>query len=400
MVKTQVCIAGKNDIAVLVLERLIKIYDKDCISVVCNSTDTGENGFQRSFKKYAKKVGVQEYTLEETYAIDNLVFISLEYNRIIDPNKFKAARLYNIHFSLLPQYKGMYTSAHPVLNGEHKTGVTLHRIDAGIDTGDIIDQKEFIIEDTDNCKDVYLKYIKTGTEVVLRNLEDLIYGSETAYSQPCLNSSYYSKNSLDYSHLIIDLKQTAEGIARQIKAFSFRDFQLPQVMGHKIIDYKILKSKSASKPGKCIFEMDNGMILSTIDYDIALYFDRFEELMLACEKGDLELVKEITAVTRHINEKDEHGWSPLIKATYYNQINIVKYLISVGADIHVKNNNGTNLLMYAKEAYLKTKDCTLYGLYKELGLSEKEKDYSDRDLLFYVSGNSELEQLVWKYEKV
>ena len=74
------------------------------------------------------------------------MFISLEYHRLIDPLKFVTSKLYNPHFSLLPAYKGMYTSALPLLNDEKDAGVTLHHIDSGIDTGDIIDQIIFPIE--------------------------------------------------------------------------------------------------------------------------------------------------------------------------------------------------------------------------------------------------------------
>ena len=59
------------------------------------------------------------------------------------PKNFLNARLYNIHFSYLPAYKGMFTSALPIKNGEVDSGVTLHKIESGIDTGDIIDQIKF-----------------------------------------------------------------------------------------------------------------------------------------------------------------------------------------------------------------------------------------------------------------
>ena len=57
---------------------------------------------------------------------------------IIKTKNFKSNKLFNLHFSLLPSYKGMHTSAFPILNGEKYSGVTIHKIDNGIDTGDII----------------------------------------------------------------------------------------------------------------------------------------------------------------------------------------------------------------------------------------------------------------------
>ena len=174
MERPYVCVAGKNNIAVAVLKRIIAQYGKEKICVICNKTETGENGFQRSFRQYARLVGVMECQLEEIYEINNLVFLSLEFDQIIKPELFKDARLYNIHFSLLPKYKGMYTSTHPILNDEKYAGVTLHFIDAGIDTGDIIDQEQFEIGNSD-CRELYMKYIEYGTAVVLRNIDNLIW---------------------------------------------------------------------------------------------------------------------------------------------------------------------------------------------------------------------------------
>ena len=379
-----ICIAGKNDIAVDVLDYVIRNYGKDSLGIVCNKTETGENSFQRSLRRFALKNNIREHRLEEIYGINNLLFISLEFDQLIKPYLLKDARLYNIHFSMLPKYKGMFTSAHPILNGEHYSGVTLHLIDAGIDTGDIIDQQQFEIEDSDDCKDIYLKYIKYGTEVVLKNIDDLIWNRAMARAQSVQDSSYYSRKSLDYSNLCIDLNQTAEGIGRQIRAFSFRNYQLPQVFGKQIIDFQILNSKSLLKPGTAILREDSFVTISTIDYNMSLYFDRFDELMEACEIGNLDTVKDICVVRKHINEQDKNGWSPLIKATYNNRIEIVEYLIAFGANVRMKNRNGTNLLMYAKETYKRSRDNTLFKLFCNLGVSEKEMDYDGHDLLYYI----------------
>lgn len=379
-----ICIAGKNNISVDILEEAIRRYGKESICIVCNRTETGENSFQKSLRKCAIQNGIEEKKLEEVYDIDNLVFLSLEFDKIIRPHLFKNARLYNIHFSMLPRYKGMYTSAHPILNGEKYTGVTLHKIDAGIDTGDIIDQERFEIEDTDDCKALYIKYIQHGTRVVLRNLDNLISGRVRATAQSFIDSSYYAKGSLDYSNLKVNLNQTAIGIARQVRAYSFRDYQLPVVYDNRIIDYRILNSKSFAKPGKVLLQGDNYLIISTVDFDMVLYYDRFDELMDACHVGDINLIKDICIVHKHVNDQDENGWSPLIKATYYNQIAVVKYLISIGADINVKNRNGTTLLMYAKEAYKKYKDATLFKLFVDMGLSVDENDYNKHNLRYYL----------------
>lgn len=380
-----ICIAGKNNIAVDVLEYLLKQdINRNNLGIICNKNETGQNGWQKSLRFFGRKYGIREYRLEDVYLMDDLVFISLEFDQIVKPELFKDARLYNIHFSLLPMYKGMYTSALPILNGEKEVGVTFHKIDRGIDTGDIIKQRKFELEQTDTCRNLYLKYIENGTKLVLECIDDVINDSVVAVPQPIVGSTYYSKKSIDYRNLNIDLRQTASGIDRQLRAFHFREYQLPEVWGKKIIASRFTDIKSTQKPGTIVMDNDCSFMLATIDYNIILYLDRLEELLSACKTGDMETVVRICSVKEHINSANSNGWNPLIVAVYNNQIEIAKYLIMNGADIRVRNNNGTSLLMYAKDAYFNFNDITLFKMLYELGLDIEEKDYSGRKLADYV----------------
>lgn len=268
-----VCIAGKNNIAVEALEYLIQEKSNriDEIGVLCNRNDDGVNSWQKSLRYYAKAWGIKEYSLEELYDVEKLVFISLEFDRIIRPSKFKNARLYNVHFSLLPKYKGMYTSAIPILNGEKESGVTLHEIDNGIDTGNIIEQVRFEIPADCTCRELYFLYLEHGSKLIRSKINDLIAGNIESKPQSPLNSSYFSKKFIDYKNLKIDLCQTAENIERQIRAFNFKEYQMPKVNGKEICKAKIMNTRSVEKAGSVLYQDNARMIVSTIDYDIELF---------------------------------------------------------------------------------------------------------------------------------
>lgn len=328
--KKFLCIAGKNNIAVNVLKYLIANNYGYELGVVCNKTDTGENGFQESLKCFAEKNSINEYKLEDIYEIDNIVFLSLEFDRIIKPEKFLNARLYNIHFSLLPKYKGMFTSVFPILNGDHETGVTLHEIDAGIDTGNIIAQKSFPIGMMD-CREVYLSYIKHGTALALENIDKLLSGNVFSVPQAVYGSTYNSRQTIDFDNIIVNLNNTAEGIFRQIRAYNFREYQLPKVNGRAIVDCRYTTCKSIKKPGKVLFENQSGCIISTIDYDIILYYDRLDELITACKEGDTMKVYEIACVRKLINAVNLDGRTPLEVAVSHGRKDIAMYLMMNGA---------------------------------------------------------------------
>lgn len=164
-----IVVAGKNNIAVRAVDYLID-NDFSDIAVVCNQTDNGNDGWQRSLMNFARKNNIKIIDLHQAYQISK-VFISLEFDKIVRPGLFQKASIFNIHFSDLPKYKGMYTSVFPILNGENYGGVTLHEIDFGVDTGDIIDQIIFPIESSYRARDLYREYLQYAYTLFIKNIK-------------------------------------------------------------------------------------------------------------------------------------------------------------------------------------------------------------------------------------
>ena len=76
----------------------------------------------------------------------------------------------NIHASLLPGYRGASPIQHVILNGEEKTGITIMQMDVGIDTGDILYQKEIPIRDDDNYETLHDKLAVLGGQAITEAL--------------------------------------------------------------------------------------------------------------------------------------------------------------------------------------------------------------------------------------
>lgn len=260
----KLCIAGKNDIAVNALCYLVNTLNcnKNNLFVILNRNDSGIDTWQKSLKKCAKELGIKILSLEDIYYIEDLYFISLEFDRIIKTEKFKTKKLYNIHFSKLPAYKGMYTAIMPVLNGEKEAGVTLHEINNGIDTGGIIAQKTFEIEINDTSRDLYFKFLKNSYELFVENIESIINGNYKITPQSPVNSSYYSKKAIDFNNIQIDFNKTSFEIHNQIRAFIFKEYQLPEIRGVKI-KKSILTNEFIGF--NSFIEKENEFIISGID---------------------------------------------------------------------------------------------------------------------------------------
>lgn len=381
----KICIGGKNNIAVDVCEYIKTYYPDIDVYAITTKGDDGIDGFQRSFKKYAEENGVGIVSLKDVYEWEDLIFLSTEFDRIIRPARFKSKELFNIHFSKLPKYKGCHTAAMPILNGDKFTGVTFHLMEAGIDTGDIIDQRELLIENNDTCGSLYLKLIRLGTEVVIANLESVINHSYKAYPQPIDDSTYFPRTEIDYANNTIDYNRTALQIDRQIRAFSFRAYQLPKFNETQIVSTKITCDKSIEKPGTVISEDTNSIRIATIDNDVILYKERMDVILGYVKDGDIKSLSEVDNLRDYVYEHEAtHGWTLLMVAAYNAQYEIAKYLLSLGSDVNARNYNGTTVIMYAKDGMINSNDGKLFNYLLNQGANPYLKDYSGKNLFEYI----------------
>ncbi|MDP2782148.1 formyltransferase family protein [Devosia sp.] len=346
MSPTTICLAGKNDVAVDALLYMIERGWKDQLVVCPNRSDSGSSTWQPSLVRFAREFGVPVVALEAAEQIQDVLFISLEFDRIIRPSSFSSRRLYNFHFSALPAYKGMYTSAHPILQRETRSGVTLHEIDRGIDTGRIIDQVVFDLLPDWTARDLYFAYME-NTKSLFRKRIDYILSPDAivAVEQSSIGSSYYSRDSLHYGDISIRLNDTAEGIVRQLRAFSFREYQTPQVAGVPIGGWTITSRRSKTGPGTVVWGGPTALTVSTIDYDLELTIDRqMEWFRVTTESSDYELD---ALVPGAIDTRDAKGWTPLIRAAYRGDAGLCRILLQRGANPNTANMNGTTPIMYA-----------------------------------------------------
>ena len=342
-------LAGKNNIAVDVLDSCLRNFDIP-IQVIVNKTENFKNSWQKSLGFHARLWNVPIVELNEIYEMEEIIFISVEFDQLIKPKLFKSNKLYNIHFSLLPKYKGMFTSAWPILNNENETGVTFHEIDAGIDTGDIIEQTKIKIDGEDTARDLYSKYIIEGTNLVIKNIPNLISQNVITRRQSRYNSTWFSLKSINYDNLKIDYFQTAFKITVQLRAFSFREYQLPRFKKHYVNSWKITKNKSLKKAGTVIEQCNDYAIISSIDYDLIIYFDCYDRIWECCRKDNfIELNHILNNKDINLETKTNEGWTALIIAVYNGSMNCIKSLIEKGADINASNYNLTSVIMYAKD---------------------------------------------------
>lgn len=139
------------------------------------------------------------------------IVISVLYDKLFAPEIINKKKCFNFHPGSLPEYKGSGAFSWVIINNEKKCGITLHLIDDGIDTGDIIEIREFLISQTDTAISLFNK----GTDVMYKMFTDwfgdLLVGNYIATKQPIDNNRLYLRKDL----------HKAKNLSRFIRAFYF-----------------------------------------------------------------------------------------------------------------------------------------------------------------------------------
>jgi methionyl-tRNA formyltransferase len=168
----------------------------------------------------------------------------------------------NFHDSLLPRFTGFSPVLWALISGESEFGLTVHRMDDGLDTGDILVQRSVPIGPTD-----------TGTELVLRGM-DLIPGvlaealnaleSGTAVWRPQSKAerTYFHKRSERDS--LIDWSWPAEDLARFVRALSDpypRAFTFYRGERIEVLEAQVSDASYGGTPGRVIVQEEGGAVV-------------------------------------------------------------------------------------------------------------------------------------------
>lgn len=150
-------------------------------------------------------------------APDAVVIIA--YGQIIPRDLLEIPRLgwINLHASLLPQYRGAAPIQRAILNGDKKSGLTTMRIDAGMDTGPILEQVEMEIAADETAPQLSQRMAEAGAPLMLATLGRLAEGTIQPRSQD--NSRATLAPPLKREEGLIDWSKPAASIYNQIRAF-------------------------------------------------------------------------------------------------------------------------------------------------------------------------------------
>jgi methionyl-tRNA formyltransferase len=124
----------------------------------------------------------------------------------------------NIHASLLPRWRGAAPIQRALLAGDSVTGVTIMRMEAGLDVGPMLNSRTTHIGPTDTAKTLHDRLAEMGAELVCESLDDFSDGRIREVVQPAEGVTYAEK--IEKSEAVIRWRKSAEQIGRQVRAFN------------------------------------------------------------------------------------------------------------------------------------------------------------------------------------
>ena len=124
----------------------------------------------------------------------------------------------NVHASLLPKYRGAACLNAPILNGDSETGVTIMRMEAGLDTGPILRQTKIKLNGAESLSDVHDRLSSVGAELLVPTLLDFLAGKIKPQAQDDSQASYIKTLTKEDGRIKVD--RGALEIERMIRAYN------------------------------------------------------------------------------------------------------------------------------------------------------------------------------------
>jgi methionyl-tRNA formyltransferase len=124
---------------------------------------------------------------------------------------------FNIHASLLPRWRGAAPIQRALLAGDRETGISIMKMDAGLDTGPVLAQRAIPIAADDDAGTLHDKLAVLGAQMILQGLQDLEHGRLQARPQPAEGATYAAKVSREDA--VLDWTRPAVELERAVRAF-------------------------------------------------------------------------------------------------------------------------------------------------------------------------------------
>ena len=250
---------GTPDFAASALEKIVEAGHEITLVVTQPDKPKGRSGELQvsDVKACALKHGFPVFQPERIKLPENVAYLKnyeadiyvvaafgqILSQEILDIPKFGCV---NIHASLLPKYRGAAPIQQAIIDGEKTTGVTIMQMAAGMDTGDILLQREIPIDDNETGGGLFDKLSELGAELIAEALPKIERGELTPVMQDeklATKCGKLSKNmgKIDFNKSAITIRNLIRGLNPWPSAYTRLDGKMLKIWSADAIDDKNVK---------------------------------------------------------------------------------------------------------------------------------------------------------------
>ena len=176
---------------------------------------------------------------------------------------------WNIHASLLPRWRGAAPIQRALLAGDRETGISIMKMDAGLDTGPVLMQRSVPIAATDNTASLHDKLASLGAEMMAAALIEIAAGRAHPAAQPADGATYARK--IEKREALIDWTRSADELERAVRAFNPSPGAGTLLRGESLKLWRARVATGAGEPGEIL--------------------QAGRELVVACGQGALRILE-------------------------------------------------------------------------------------------------------------
>ena len=274
---------GSGRFAVPILDALVAAPEVDVVGVVSAPDRPSGRGHSPSATPVAARAGELGLTLLRPERIRDPATISAiadlrpdlgilaDYGRIVPQAilDLPSRGILNVHPSLLPRHRGAAPIPATILAGDPTTGVTLIRMDAGLDTGPIVAVEDWRLDGTETAPELEARAARVGARLVTHSLGGWLAGSLPARPQD--DAAATMTRPLRREDGRLDPLRTAAELARQVRAFQpWPGSHLDTGLGRLTVWHATASARDVeAEPGRLV-QHDGHLALTTIDGRLVL----------------------------------------------------------------------------------------------------------------------------------
>jgi len=156
----------------------------------------------------------------------------------------------NIHASLLPRWRGAAPIQRALLAGDRETGISIMRMDAGLDTGPVLSRHPLAIAPDDDAGSLHDKLASLGAKAIVAALADIEAGKANAVPQPAEGATYARK--VGREEAMLDWARPAASLERTVRALRPAPGAATTLRGERIKIWRARVVEGRGTPGSVL----------------------------------------------------------------------------------------------------------------------------------------------------